>query len=138
MKTKHGLLFGFAVIAIAAMFTLAGCDDPNNDSGGGDDGIPPAMIGIWTDGTYTLTITGDSAKLEGDSGDEAGDETTYALTEIVPVPGIDSYIFGADSADTDNEIRWAPDDDESPLVSVSGFGLTYGTLFTGADFTRHC
>jgi hypothetical protein len=39
MKTKHGLFFGFAVIAIAAIFTFAGCsiddddDGPSNPSG---------------------------------------------------------------------------------------------------------
>jgi hypothetical protein len=35
MKTKHGFLFGFAVIAIAAMFTLAGCPTEDNGDGGG-------------------------------------------------------------------------------------------------------
>jgi hypothetical protein len=31
MKNKHGLLFGFAVIAMAAIFTLAGCEDDTTD-----------------------------------------------------------------------------------------------------------
>jgi hypothetical protein len=48
MKTKHGFLFGFAVIAIAAMFTLAGC--PTEDDGGGP-GTDPGT-------GAALTITG--------------------------------------------------------------------------------
>jgi hypothetical protein len=32
MKTKHGILFGFAVL-LAALFTLAGCSNPTNDPG---------------------------------------------------------------------------------------------------------
>jgi hypothetical protein len=36
MKTNHGLFFGFALIAIAAMFTFTGC--PTEDNGGGGDG----------------------------------------------------------------------------------------------------
>ncbi|MDR0374185.1 MAG: lipocalin family protein [Treponema sp.] len=37
MKTKHGVLIGFAVLLIAAMFTVAGC----GDSGSGDPTTPP-------------------------------------------------------------------------------------------------
>ena len=37
MKTKHGLLFGFAVIAIAAIFTLTGCPTEDDGGGGSDD-----------------------------------------------------------------------------------------------------
>jgi hypothetical protein len=32
MKKRHGILFGLAVIALAAMFTLTGC---GGDNGGG-------------------------------------------------------------------------------------------------------
>jgi hypothetical protein len=34
MKAKHGFLFGFAVISMAAIFTFAGCDsDPDPEDG---------------------------------------------------------------------------------------------------------
>ena len=53
MKTKHGLLFGFAVIAIAAMFTLAGCDDGSKDDGGGGS----ITIGNLPNGNLGTTFT---------------------------------------------------------------------------------
>jgi hypothetical protein len=33
MKKKHGVFFGFAVLLIAALFTLVGCDNGNGDTG---------------------------------------------------------------------------------------------------------
>ena len=70
MKTKHGLLFGFAVIAIAAMFTLAGCkteDDGGNGNGNGNgdgngDGggvTTSSFEGAWEHSynSNTLTVT---------------------------------------------------------------------------------
>jgi hypothetical protein len=54
MKTKHGLLFGFAVIAIAAIFTLAGCPT-EDDGGGGDDG--KKTIALTKEGENVLVLT---------------------------------------------------------------------------------
>jgi hypothetical protein len=52
MKRKHGVFFGFAVLLVAAMFTLAGCGDGaggGGDEGGGGGNLPT------TNGTFTLT-----------------------------------------------------------------------------------
>jgi uncharacterized lipoprotein YehR (DUF1307 family) len=40
MKTKHGVFIGFAVIALAAIFTLAGCDNGENRSN--------LFVGTWS------------------------------------------------------------------------------------------
>jgi hypothetical protein len=62
MKKKHGIFFGFAVLIIAVIFTLAGCEDPNG-GGGDDDSWPPSselstfLLGGWTqpDGISGIT-----------------------------------------------------------------------------------
>jgi hypothetical protein len=46
MNKKHGLLFGFALIVIAAMFTLAGCNPDGTDSTDGG-GIDSSLVGKW-------------------------------------------------------------------------------------------
>jgi hypothetical protein len=62
MNKKHGLLFRFAVIAIAAMFTVTGCSKGDDDSGGG--GVPTGTIKLTqsaeqkTANKFTLTLTG--------------------------------------------------------------------------------
>jgi hypothetical protein len=62
MNKKHGRLFGFAVIAIAAMVSFAGC------SNGGDDDAPPPPA-QWPEGfTYNGTAAGDESAWEA-SGD---------------------------------------------------------------------
>jgi hypothetical protein len=53
MKTKHVFLFGFAVIAIAAMFTLAGC--PTEDNGGNGGG--GKTIALTKEGENVLVLT---------------------------------------------------------------------------------
>ena len=66
MKTKHGLLFGFAVIAIAAIFTLTGC--PTEDDGGGvawrselvPDSAEGSSFGIWSGLVFTNSEDGSS------------------------------------------------------------------------------
>jgi hypothetical protein len=45
MKTRHGLFFGFAVIALA--FTLAGCSSPTGGEGGSGGGIDPTLVARW-------------------------------------------------------------------------------------------
>ena len=64
MNKKHGFLFGFAVIAIAAIFTLAGCDDGSGDDPNGDDkgggGKALSSIAIKVDSTHkTAFFVGD-------------------------------------------------------------------------------
>jgi Zn/Cd-binding protein ZinT len=44
MKKKHGLFFGFAVLLITAILTLAGCD---HGGGGGDDPELAKWAGTW-------------------------------------------------------------------------------------------
>jgi hypothetical protein len=51
MKTKRGLYLGFVVLALTAMFVLAGCD-----SDGGDN----PFVGTWVGGGVTVTITDSS------------------------------------------------------------------------------
>jgi hypothetical protein len=58
MKTKHGLFFGFVVIALAAMFTLTGCDNPS-----GGDSNP--FVGTWTGGGYTMIIADSTWEIGG-------------------------------------------------------------------------
>jgi hypothetical protein len=53
MNKKHGLLFGFAVIAIAAIFTLTGC--PTDGGGGGDGG--KKTIALTKEGKNVLVFT---------------------------------------------------------------------------------
>jgi hypothetical protein len=65
MNKKHGLLFGFAVIAIAAMFTLTGCPTEADDTGGGNGnggGVPSGTIKLakvdGVDHQFTVELTG--------------------------------------------------------------------------------
>jgi hypothetical protein len=51
MKKGHGFFIGFAVIAIAAMVTLAGCPTDGDGDGGGGGGLPTGNLG------ETLTIS---------------------------------------------------------------------------------
>jgi hypothetical protein len=55
MNKKHGLLFGFAVIAIAAIFTLTGCPTDSDDTGGGNGNTPTVT-------SVTVTAAGSVAK----------------------------------------------------------------------------
>jgi hypothetical protein len=57
MKKTHKVFIGFAVLMIAAMFTLAGCDNgTNSDPGGGP------LEGTWVDSSdsdfYRYVFTG--------------------------------------------------------------------------------
>jgi fibronectin type 3 domain-containing protein len=67
MKKNHGLFFGFTVLALAAMFVLAGCSSPTgggggNGNGNGDSSNP--FVGTWTGDSGTLTVTDSSWELE--------------------------------------------------------------------------
>jgi hypothetical protein len=52
MKIKHGVFIGFAAIALAAIFTLTGCEDPNNSTDDGTDN------GTNSGNTYTTLSSG--------------------------------------------------------------------------------
>jgi hypothetical protein len=62
MKTKHGILFGFAVLLVVAIFSLSSCGDGagggggsgGNDADGGGDGGNP---------TFSLEKSGSNAVL---------------------------------------------------------------------------
>jgi hypothetical protein len=61
MKRKHGFFFGFAVLLIAAMFSVAGCDNGNGDNGNGDNGNSGSneLIGTswqYREGSYYMTM----------------------------------------------------------------------------------
>jgi hypothetical protein len=47
MKTKHGLFFDFAVLALTAMFALAGCGNPAGDNSGGGGGVDSGLVAKW-------------------------------------------------------------------------------------------
>jgi hypothetical protein len=49
MKKRHGVFFGFAVLLITAIFTLAGCDT----DGSSNDGFAPSLGNITSDGKVT-------------------------------------------------------------------------------------
>jgi fibronectin type 3 domain-containing protein len=65
MKTKHGLFFGFAVLALTAMFALTGCDNPSSGGGGGGGGggFDSALVATWHS-TQAAADSGDSAAFE--------------------------------------------------------------------------
>ena len=65
MNKSHGFLFGFAVIAIAAMSTLAGCDNGSTDTAPNVEDAVKTYTGIANGKTYVLKIT---------------NSTTYELT----------------------------------------------------------
>jgi hypothetical protein len=64
MKKKYGVIFGFAALVIAAIFTLAGCGDLNG-GGGSESGAPtvtnvtvtPETSTVAKGGTQTFTAT---------------------------------------------------------------------------------
>jgi hypothetical protein len=70
MKTKHGLFFGFAVLALAAIFTLAGCGDNGDPSsppfippgGGGETTVPgvPAGVTATAQSSSSISVTWNS------------------------------------------------------------------------------
>jgi hypothetical protein len=67
MKNKHGLLFGFAAVFLAALFTLAGCgggapSDPFAGTNWQGEAYGDSMsLGFSKDGKVTVTADGESA-----------------------------------------------------------------------------
>jgi hypothetical protein len=103
MNKKHGLLFGFAVIAIAAMFTLAGCPTEDDGSGGGGGG------GTNTDsGTDSVSYTFEF-RVDNSSG-----------KTIKKVEFFSDYISNRVSVFTDSLINLSSGN-RSRIYEVSGF-----------------
>jgi hypothetical protein len=70
MKKRQGLIIGFAVLMIAAIFTLVGCDngtggDPGNGGNGDDDGTLTGSVSIGGIPKYTHRIWADTSLLGG-------------------------------------------------------------------------
>jgi hypothetical protein len=65
MNKKHGLLFGFAVIALAAIFTFTGCPAEDDGGGGGDDGVKGKLtitnLPAEANGSYVIVAFGSSS-----------------------------------------------------------------------------
>jgi hypothetical protein len=82
MKKKHGVFFGFAVLLIAAMFTLAGCGDngdPTSPGGGGTQ--TGAVVGVPTLASKTansITINAVAAPSNGQTVEYAKNTTNTA------------------------------------------------------------
>jgi hypothetical protein len=72
MKRKHGTFTGIAVLLLAAMFTLAGCDAGNGPTGGNPQTV--TYTGVSGGKTYTLKITENTGRYVAQIGD------TYLLT----------------------------------------------------------
>jgi hypothetical protein len=120
MKKKHGVFFGFAVVLITAIFTVAGCD--NND--GSDDDIWLAdvsnpLIGEWKsdpdeDGVI-LVYTG---KTDGTFDFEMQD---LPIGAPYPASGSGAYIIRQDA------------DGQKVSVSLFDFGLIKSTIINVVD-----
>jgi hypothetical protein len=70
MKKNHGVLFGFAVLLITAMFVLVGCGDSDNGSNTGSENNTGADTGYL----------GTSVELKGQVYKENGSPYTYTGT----------------------------------------------------------
>jgi hypothetical protein len=55
MKTKHGLFFGFAVLLVAAIFSLTGCPTEDDDDGGGGNTITITLEKL-SDTSFSITL----------------------------------------------------------------------------------
>jgi hypothetical protein len=117
MKKKHGVFFGFAVLLIAAIFTLAGCD---NGTGGGDDnnnnnnnnnnngftaGWPPASV-LTAYGLSAISAPTDATNVE------------YQVVDDGVNDGLLINFHGSSAHDTVigtwfTSNSWAKDDDSS-------------------------
>jgi fibronectin type 3 domain-containing protein len=73
MKTRHRLFFGFAILLVAAMFTLTGCGDNGNPSS------PPGG-GLSTPTDLRPTVSGTSVTLSWDAVDGADVYKIYRST----------------------------------------------------------
>jgi hypothetical protein len=97
MKKKHGVFFGFAVLLIAAIFTLTGCGDsgtgdPTTPPGGGDPvfTFPVVSTSLWFFDTNKIIVDVDDGqdprltfKEEQFNGqDQLADDTTPTASQL--------------------------------------------------------
>ncbi|MDR3171454.1 MAG: hypothetical protein LBU17_07485 [Treponema sp.] len=77
---KHGIFFGFAVLFLAAIFTMTGCptDDDGGDDGGNNGGLDLPAITEETTGQAKIEVNG--ATLVGENA-LAGKEATITIGE---------------------------------------------------------
>jgi hypothetical protein len=88
MITKHGLyqaktrgiLAGFAVLLLAAIFSLTGCSD--DDDGGGGGSVPAEFVGTWT-------------------GTSGTDPDITSVSIVIKADGAFTATFGGGYTDTD-------------------------------------
>jgi hypothetical protein len=127
MNKKHSLYFGIAVLLLAAIFTLAGCD--NGNSGGGtsretftsSDTAGNTYIVVITGGdSYELTIKDSNGNVQTTSTGEAvmNEGGTYTLT---PSGNSDAIIEVATSGNAIGSITGniTPDDGGAPVSPPS-------------------
>jgi hypothetical protein len=96
MNKRHGLLCGFAVIALAAIFTLTGCVNPNSGDSITISGIP--RVGQTLTATTTGILNGKMMTWHR-SDDQAADglndtELEIGLTYTLVEADRGKYIFG--------------------------------------------
>ncbi|GMO40887.1 MAG: hypothetical protein Pg6C_01740 [Treponemataceae bacterium] len=96
-KKRSGLLPGFAVLCIAAIFsfTLAGCDNPSGGGGGDDPALPV---------TYTVTFDLDGGNIGGNTENPAAQ--TVAAGGTVTNPGNAAKSGRAFSGWFNGDVRW--------------------------------
>ena len=110
MKTKHGLLFGFAVIAIAAMFTLAGCKTEDDGGSSGSSKVPAELKGHWlrdSDGTERyLAFTDSGWDTDSSSYADAEKDASWVITSAVGNK-VDYQSKYYPQVDTQGSFEWA-------------------------------
>jgi hypothetical protein len=90
MKKKHGVFFGFAVLLVAVIFTLTGCDNGTTSTTNSEDDSPkkltitgitgvndPITVALFNESNkivagYWGNISGDSVTISLHSGNDAG------------------------------------------------------------------
>jgi hypothetical protein len=108
MKKKHGVFFGFAVLMIAAIFTLTGCEhDP------GDDGI----IRISTDEQFNAIRN----QLDGH----------YVLEADIDLASYENFV----SIGTFEPLSDVPEDEETPKLELTFTGVFDGNGHTISNVT---
>jgi hypothetical protein len=140
MKTKHGILeattrsvlAGLAVLLVAAMFTLAGCDD---GGGGGNTDIPLNFDGTWQRSlTTTLEITGANWQVYQNyptlsTGDVKGVWTSDENTKRITVTVREWYTNEWKDIETVPEPQYSKDRSTTASYELTGNAIifSYGT-----------
>jgi hypothetical protein len=132
MKTRHNVFFGFAVLMIAAIFTLAGCDngnspgtDPGNGNGNGNGG---GQQSSWPSSTILAEY--------GLSGMTAPAGVTNITYSIATVGGHSLTIYFTGSSASDAPVKngftssgWTEDNDAS-------YGEIIAIIYTKTGFLQ--